>query len=351
MEKIKAFKNAVFGGYSKEDVDRYIRESESEAALLKASYEEKLAGLNAEAEAARSDHEVSMKELKLRTEELAQARDKIKALESSLAEKTEKEEALTAKAAELQRSAETMSKALADHAEEKAAADAQLARYEKTVKVMDGQASSLRDRENDYKDEIDTLQARLADMEMALARLKKENRDLQAASDAAAQGADSRETVARPAVKAPELTQTEEGYQVVRQVLSDARKNAELIEKEAKEKAETILSEAKKEAESIRQDLPQVIDRDLEEKGIQLIAAKYTMEDYSGQLKGLQDQMDTLQGHLRRMIEGMPSRVDDYWKGEQYARLREVSEKNGQAYILGEELDPDVTLQDGTGKV
>ena len=350
MEKIKAFKNAVFGGYNREEVDRYLSESESEAALLKASYEEKLAGLNAEAQAARSDHEVSMKELKLRTEELEQAREKIKALESSLAEKTEKEEALTAKVAELQRSAETMSKALADHAEEKAAADAQLARYEKAVKVMDGQASSLRDRENDYKDEIDTLQARLADMEMTLAHLKKENKDLTAGAAGDPETTEN-EASSETSVKTPELTQTEEGYQVVRQVLSDARKNADLIEKEAREKADTILSEAKKEAESIRHDLPQVIDRDLEEKGIQLIAAKYTMEDYSGQLKGLQDQMDTLQGHLRRMIEGMPSRVDDYWKGEQYARLREVSEKNGQAYILGEELDPDVTLQEEATKV
>lgn len=115
-------------------------------------------------------------------------------------------------------------------------------------------------------------------------------------------------------------------YDTVTKIMEEARKNAEQIEAEGRKKAEKIIEEAKTEAEKQKEIVLRRINGELEEKGIQLIAAKYKIEQYAKELNNAQQGLYNLNFRIKEMAEKMPVRLDDYWDGEHYQML--VNKKN-----------------------
>lgn len=77
----------------------------------------------------------------------------------------------------------------------------------------------------------------------------------------------------------------EEEYKAIVKVLEDAKLSARSIEEETKKRADEIIANAQKEAELFREKLKFQIDKELEDKGIRLMAAKYKIESYCNYIK------------------------------------------------------------------
>lgn len=115
-------------------------------------------------------------------------------------------------------------------------------------------------------------------------------------------------------------------YDTVSRIMDEARRNAEKIEAESKNKAEKIIEDAKIEAEKQKDVILRRINSELEEKGIQLIAAKYKIEQYAKEINNAQEGLYNLNFRIKEMAQNMPVRLDDYWDGEHYQML--VNNKN-----------------------
>ena len=115
--------------------------------------------------------------------------------------------------------------------------------------------------------------------------------------------------------------------------MEEARTNADLIEKEAKERADKMLEEAKsralEEEERQRRKIASRVNAQLEEKGIQLMAAKYKIEQYIKKISDTQQGLYLLNERMEKMVKDMPVRLDDYWEGEEFRQL-EDREKKGE---------------------
>ena len=118
-------------------------------------------------------------------------------------------------------------------------------------------------------------------------------------------------------------------YETVRKIMEEARNNAWIIEKEARQQAEAILEGArqklKEEEDEQRHRIASRINTQLEEKGIQLMAAKYKIEQYIKEISSAQQGLYLLNSRMEKMVKDMPVRLDDYWAGEEYRQL-EVEE-------------------------
>lgn len=110
-------------------------------------------------------------------------------------------------------------------------------------------------------------------------------------------------------------------YNVVKKLMEDANKNADMIREEARAEAADILRAADKEAEQRKSEIALRMNSQLEEKGIQLMAAKYKIEQYVKSMNELQQEMYNLYQRMNSMVGTMPIRLDDYWDGEQYKML------------------------------
>lgn len=118
-------------------------------------------------------------------------------------------------------------------------------------------------------------------------------------------------------------------YETVRKIMEEARNNAWIIEKEARQQADAILESArqklKEEEDEQRHRIASRINTQLEEKGIQLMAAKYKIEQYIKEISSAQQGLYLLNSRMEKMVKDMPVRLDDYWAGEEYRQL-EVEE-------------------------
>ncbi len=118
-------------------------------------------------------------------------------------------------------------------------------------------------------------------------------------------------------------------YETISKVLQDANRTAELIKEEAEEKGRLILEEAEAEVRKQKEIIRKRINAELEEKGIQLMAAKYKISHYVKEMDNAQQGLHSIYMRMNRMIEEMPSRLDDYWESDQY-KMIESKEEEGQ---------------------
>ena len=109
-------------------------------------------------------------------------------------------------------------------------------------------------------------------------------------------------------------------YDTVKRIMEDAHRNADLITKEAKQKAERIIREAEEEAEKQKELIVERINAQLDEKGIQLIAAKYKIEQYMKDVSSASQALYNIYTHMSGVLETMPTRIDNYWEGD-YQKL------------------------------
>lgn len=132
-------------------------------------------------------------------------------------------------------------------------------------------------------------------------------------------------------------------YDTVNRIMEDARRNAAQMEKEAADRAEQILERARVHAEQQKDVIVRQINAQLEEKGIQLIAAKYKIEQYAKEIENAQMGLGNLNSRIREMAENMPVRLDNYWDGEPYRTLISEKEKENaeRAIDYGREIASD----------
>lgn len=112
--------------------------------------------------------------------------------------------------------------------------------------------------------------------------------------------------------------------ELITAILEDARENAELIKEEAAKEREQILEDVKKEAEQMKKELAARINSELEDKGIQLLAAKHKIGRYMKEVKSVQEGLYNVYSRMNFIAENMPVRIDNYWDGEHYQMLEDM---------------------------
>lgn len=115
-------------------------------------------------------------------------------------------------------------------------------------------------------------------------------------------------------------------YSTVTRIIEEAGKNAEMIQREARQKAEKMLRDAEKDLERQKGLITSRINTQLEEKGIQLMAAKYKIEQYAKEIDSVQQGLYGLFARMNKLVDGMPVRLDDYWDEDDQKRLETHAE-------------------------
>ena len=247
------FRTALFGGYNREDVEEYIKGLEHEMESIKLLHQKEKLELIRRADESES-------ELVLVKSELEAAKRK------SVGRDVQEEDG--------------------SRAEAPAQEDAQEAGEEdlEALKILEEEMQKdLSTREDDKRD------ADLVLLQAECEQLKKENGRLR-----------------------EQLENKDDlfDYDTVIKIMEEARSNAELIEKEAKERAEQMIEEAKgralEEEDHQRHLIASRVNAQLEEKGIQLMAAKYKIEQYINEISNTQKGLYLLNTRMEKMVKDMP---------------------------------------------
>lgn len=118
----------------------------------------------------------------------------------------------------------------------------------------------------------------------------------------------------------------EDDFNAITKVLEDARLSAKYIKDEAQKNAEIILAQARKESKELIEYRKTQIDKELEDKGIRLMAAKYKIEAYYKEINSTQQKLYNLCTDMDRMIGGMPQRLEQLWEEDMYYTM--IDEQN-----------------------
>ena len=168
---------------------------------------------------------------------------------------------------------------------------------EETVRELEEYKQKAASEKRDLENQVALLQARKLDAEAKITQMKEEQE------------------------------RSFMDYQTISKVLEDANRSAKLIKEEARQEKERLLREAHLQIEKEKSEVVSKVNAELENKGIQLVAAKYKIEQYTKEVKRIQENMYQLTNRMENMVNHMPARLDDYWKGEYYEKLEEQLEE------------------------
>ena len=168
---------------------------------------------------------------------------------------------------------------------------------EETVRELEEYKQKAASEKRDLENQVALLQARKLDAEAKITQMKEEQE------------------------------RSFMDYQTISKVLEDANRSAKLIKEEARQEKERLLREAHLQIEKEKSEVVSKVNAELENKGIQLVAAKYKIEQYTKEVKRIQENMYQLTNRMENMVNHMPARLDDYWKGEYYEKLGEQLEE------------------------
>lgn len=300
------FRTALFGGFNKEDVEEYINNLEHEIDSIKVLHQREKNDLIRQIEEQQTG--ISEEEIEKLQNEVAKLRKENSSI-SDLKEETEKLREENSRIPELR---EEIIKLRREH-EENEDLRKQLEENESLKKQLEEKAAQSQD----------VQESTAGISEEAYAKLQKENDAL-------------REQVKQAEEAREKMSQNQDGeffdYDTVTRIMEEARKNAAAIEEKSRVKAEQILEEARKETERQKGIIEQKINAQLEEKGIQLLAAKYKIEQYAKELDGAQQGLYNLNLRVKKLIDNMPVQLNDYWEGEHYRSLESkmLAEKTGE---------------------
>ena len=169
--------------------------------------------------------------------------------------------------------------------------------WEETVRELEEYKQKAASEKRDLENQVALLQARKLDAEAKITQMKEEQE------------------------------RSFMDYQTISKVLEDANRSAKLIKEEARQEKERLLREAHLQIEKEKSEVVSKVNAELENKGIQLVAAKYKIEQYTKEVKRIQENMYQLTNRMENMVNHMPARLDDYWKGEHYEKLEEQLEE------------------------
>lgn len=330
MAKKTLFRAALFGGYNKEDVHEYIQTLENEIEAVKvlnqkeknelqrqldesweqkAEEEEQLPRLKEELEHSRNRLREQEAELNRKLEEIEKSRETSENLEEELRKSREEEKRLQE---ELVRSGEELEKAreeLAARPEDR----------EQESAYRDGSAG-----ESGAEEETGEEAEEKASVWKEKIRLSNENAELKARLESLKKEMSAMEQ------RLSAIQEEKDGdffdYRTVTKIIEEAHKNAELIRDEAQKEGEQIIEKAVEDAEKQKDVIAARINMELEEKGIQLIAAKHKIDQYMKEVNSAQQGLFNIYTRMNQLIEKMPVRLDDYWDGEHYRALEKKRE-------------------------
>lgn len=363
MAKDEIFRVSVFGGFNKEDVKEYILSLESEIESLKMLHQKEknefLQKLSATEERGDTEdmlqklrHELEEKDARIKSmkdalQQTAQASvpaDR-EEFERCLKEKEEsfrtREEKWKTEIADLEK---TYQRLLSEERKEKEALRKQMEAYEKqgveqNAAAEDERIKLLEEAKNQAEAERDAALKAFAEYRNRNADWEETVRELEEYKQkAASEKRDLENQVAllqaRKLDAEAKITQMKEeqersfmDYQTISKVLEDANRSAKLIKEEARQEKERLLREAHLQIEKEKSEVVSKVNAELENKGIQLVAAKYKIEQYTKEVKRIQENMYQLTNRMENMVNHMPARLDDYWKGEHYEKLEEQLEE------------------------
>ncbi len=270
------FRTALFGGYNREDVEEHIRNMEHEIETVKLLHQKEKQDLIRRAEESEG-------ELALVKSELEEAHKQLGDVQPDDKSAQELEKKPTAEKSESE----------AENAE--------------SIGAKEKEAL------NRLQEELQKERARTESEREALARLREAQERLEQENQQLRKQLESRDDLF--------------DYETVTKIMEEVRNNAELIEKEARERASQIIQEARdravEEGERQRRNISSRINAQLEEKGIQLMAAKYKIEQYIKSINETQQGLCLLNERMGKMVKDMPVRLDDYWESEESLQLED----------------------------
>ena len=294
------FRTALFGGFNKEDVRGYLQELERNEEVTKSEYQREILGLKAKLQRAQEENDsfdpTVAQELETQKKENEELNRKIARLEAEKLQLikareeaaetagTEKEEEYLEKLELQRKEEEELRQKLEELQAEKAAL---IQEKEKLLGELEAQKAV----------NIDVEKSRCLEEEIQQVKEKKEKYD--------------------------------NDFKAISQVFEDARLSARYIEDEARKKAEEILEAAKKESKEIIEGRKNQIDKELEDRGIRLMAAKYKIESYRKELNLTQQKIYNLYSDMGKLVEEMPQRLEQLWEGDERFRIVE-KEADGQ---------------------
>lgn len=264
MYSDKEFRTVVFGGYNKEDVHEYLQAIEKDSVVAKFGYQNEIKELKTELEENRKEN--------IKLEEIVRSYKK-------KLEELEKKES----------SGHTQTEIYIEELKKQKRENDNL--RQRIVKI-EAEKQLLFENNRNIKEELEKLNAVGINSEKSL-QLEDEIQHMK-----------------------EEKARYEEDFQAIRKVLQDARLSAQYIQDEAQKKAEEILNDAKKESRDIVERRKMQIDKELEDRGIRFMAAKYKMEAYRKEINDTQQKLYNLYSDMGKMIEGMPQRLEQLWDEE-----------------------------------
>ena len=314
MAKKTLFRAALFGGYNKEDVHEYIQTLENEIEAVKVLNQKEKNDLLRQLEESKEKQEESTDA----KEELQRTKEKSAGLEEELRRKEEE-------SAGLEQELQKMKEEAAIFQEELEKARKELSeRLEAPALDAEAEAERLPGSEEAENEEY----ASYVSAQREKVRLLSENAELKARLEALNK---ELEAMGEQADSAREGDSDDFfDYRTVTKIIEEAHRNAELIREEAQRQSEQIVEKAIEDAEKQKGVIAARINMELEEKGIQLIAAKHKIDQYMKEVNSAQQGLYNIYTRMNRMIENMPIRLDDYWDGEHYRALEKMRESEGE---------------------
>ena len=260
----EGLRTALIGGYNKEDVREYIQAMEKEAEVAKFGFQSELTGLKAE--------------LKKTEEEKGNLENLIREYEKRLEE------------------------------------------YGDTHEINPDRSDLYGEDLNALKVENEDLRQQIADLETEKLLLIESKKRMEEQLE----GLIADQTVVQENIQLEEEMRQlkekkekyEEDYNAIAKVLEDARSSARYIQEEAQKQAEEIIAQAKKKSDELIEYRKAQIDKELEDKGIRLMAAKYKIDAYRKEINSTQQKLYNLYSDMGKMIEEMPKRLEQLWEEE-----------------------------------
>lgn len=290
MAENRMFRNALFGGFNKEDVNEYIKTLENEIEAIKVLHQKEKNDLMRQIDQGRGAADTE--QVSKLQEELVSVREELNA---SREEKRTAEDQLKSLQFELETAKGRLNAAKDEPGQEKTVSDSSM--YEEAL--AQGK-EELRGKEEQLRE----MEARLREKEEQLKEKDRELEDL------------------RKRGKADGFID----YSMIGEVLKDARKTAEMIEKDAHDKADGLIKQAEQDASAYRQEMETKINAELETKGIQLFAAKHKINQCANEVRRIQESLYNIYVGMDNMATNMPTRLDHYWAGEKYKELMDSSD-------------------------
>lgn len=270
MAKNDSFRVSLFGGFNKNDVQEYIATLENEIESIKVLHQREKNELIRRMESDKEEQLEENGQVPKLNAELQRSEDEVHRLTLQL---EEKEKELEQKQQELEQKRQELERQKAE-------------------------ATPENEERDEFSSEKEVLLQRNFD-------LIKEKEILQREKEEAEKKMED---------MLAEREKSMLDYKLISKVLEDARQNARIIEEEAKKHSEEIIESANQEAQKQREMMMNKISTELEERGIQLIAAKHKIDQYAREVKAVQEGLYNLYGNMAHMVDDMPVRLDDFWK-------------------------------------